>query len=98
MFKFIYFSILSWNDKDFLHFVFVIIMSVFAFMGIIFVIIMYIKYIFEIKLEFDVELVRNLYPLQQKKQVLLIYPIIIAILVFDWVISLFIRVKKIVIK
>ncbi|ALA97561.1 hypothetical protein SKUN_00668 [Spiroplasma kunkelii CR2-3x] len=73
-------------------------MSVFAFMGIIFVIIMYIKYIFEIKLEFDVELVRNLYPLQQKKQVLLIYPIIIAILVFDWVISLFIRVKKIVIK
>ncbi|APE74920.1 plectrovirus-related protein [Spiroplasma citri] len=53
--SFIYFSILSWNDKDFPHFVFAIIMSVYAFIGIIFVIIMYIKYIFEIKVEFDVE-------------------------------------------
>ncbi|WP_310622512.1 hypothetical protein [Spiroplasma citri] len=53
--SFIYFSILSWNDKDFSHFVFAIIMSVYAFIIIIFVIIMYIKYIFEIKVEFDVE-------------------------------------------
>ncbi|WP_281042178.1 hypothetical protein [Spiroplasma citri] len=53
--SFIYFSILSWNDKDFPHFVLAIIMSVCVFIVIIFVIIMYIKYIFEIKVEFDVE-------------------------------------------
>ncbi|AXF95340.1 hypothetical protein [Spiroplasma phoeniceum] len=53
--SFIYFSILSWNDKDFPFSVFLIIMSVYAFIVIIFVIIMYIKYIFEIKVEFDVE-------------------------------------------
>ncbi|WP_162302573.1 hypothetical protein [Spiroplasma citri] len=46
---------MSWNDKDFSHFVFAIIMSVYAFIIYYFVIIMYIKYIFEIKVEFDVE-------------------------------------------
>ncbi|APE75133.1 hypothetical protein [Spiroplasma citri] len=52
--SFIYFSILSWSVKDFLYFVLVIIMSVCAFIFIIFAIIMYIKYILECKAEFDV--------------------------------------------
>ncbi|PQP79065.1 hypothetical protein C6B38_02540 [Spiroplasma sp. ChiS] len=54
-----------WNDKDFPHFVFAIIMSVYAFIGIIFVIIMYIKYIFEIKVEFRVAVFKKqLLPLE----------------------------------
>ncbi|ALA97319.1 Spiroplasmavirus-related protein [Spiroplasma kunkelii CR2-3x] len=52
---FIYFSILCWNDKNFPCFVLAIIISVFLFIFIIFLIIMYIKYIFEIKVDFDVE-------------------------------------------
>nr|CAK99613.1 hypothetical transmembrane protein [Spiroplasma citri] len=53
--SFIYFSILSWSVKDFLYFVLAIIFSVCAFLVIIFVIIMYIKYILELEAEFDVE-------------------------------------------
>ncbi|ALA97392.1 Spiroplasmavirus-related protein [Spiroplasma kunkelii CR2-3x] len=49
---FIYLSILSYG-KDFPFFE--IIMSVFAFISFIFMIIMHIKYIFEIKVDFDVE-------------------------------------------
>ncbi|ALA97963.1 Spiroplasmavirus-related protein [Spiroplasma kunkelii CR2-3x] len=56
---FIYLLILSWNDKDFSHYLYLqllyIYVSVIVFMGIIFAIIMYIKYIFEIKVEFYVE-------------------------------------------
>ncbi|ABU40630.1 Spiroplasmavirus-related protein [Spiroplasma kunkelii CR2-3x] len=51
---FIYISILSY-DKDFPHFVLAIIMSVFAFIIFIFIIIYYIKIILECKVDFDVE-------------------------------------------
>ncbi|PQP79067.1 hypothetical protein C6B38_02550 [Spiroplasma sp. ChiS] len=63
--SFIYFSILIWNDKDFPHFVFLWFYILITIVNIIFVIIMYIKYIFEIKVEFRVAVFKKqLLPLE----------------------------------